>query len=106
MDVVRWHPNGHYLATASDRQLRLWDLRSGACMRVLQAHTAAVRPPWWSFKLGSSLAWDLLVHASIDGLSFSHVAASGTSAEWWVQQTCVACASCDAVALQMPVTAC
>ena len=49
VDVVRWHPNGHYLATASDRQLRLWDLRSGTCMRVLQAHTAAVRPPWWFF---------------------------------------------------------
>ena len=45
--MVRWHPNGHYLATGSDKQLRFWDLRSGACVRVLDGHTAAVSClPW------------------------------------------------------------
>ena len=44
VDVVRWHPNGHYLATGSDKQLRLWDLRSGACVRVIVGHTDVVSP--------------------------------------------------------------
>jgi len=36
VDLVRWHPNHHYVATASsDRTVRLWDVSSGACVRFL-----------------------------------------------------------------------
>lgn len=43
MDVVSWHPNGHYLATgSSDHTLRLWDMRSGEAQRILIGHRAAV----------------------------------------------------------------
>jgi transcription initiation factor TFIID subunit 5 len=36
VDVVRWHPNCHYVATASsDRSVRLWDVGTGACVRFL-----------------------------------------------------------------------
>jgi COMPASS component SWD3 len=37
---VAWSPDGHYLATASDdTTLRVWDTHTGACVRILQAHT-------------------------------------------------------------------
>jgi WD40 repeat protein len=43
VDVVRWHPNAHYVATGStDRTVRLWDVRDGATQRVLLGHQAAV----------------------------------------------------------------
>lgn len=36
VSVVRWHPNCHYVATASsDRSVRLWDVAGGECVRVL-----------------------------------------------------------------------
>ena len=45
MDVVCWHPNGHYLATgSSDHTVRLWDLQTGQTQRVLAGHRSAVSP--------------------------------------------------------------
>lgn len=42
VDVVRWHPNCHYVATASsDRTCRLWDVNSGACCRYMLGLQAA-----------------------------------------------------------------
>eukprot|EP00753_Platysulcus_tardus_P017172 PLAT631.1.p1 GENE.PLAT631.1~~PLAT631.1.p1 ORF type:complete len:347 (-),score=139.33 PLAT631.1:40-1059(-) len=35
-----WAPHGAYIATASDdKQLRLWDSKSGACVRTLSGHS-------------------------------------------------------------------
>ncbi|GAB4823536.1 hypothetical protein N2152v2_010582 [Parachlorella kessleri] len=43
VDVVRWHPNCHYVATGSaDRTVRLWDIRSGECCRIFVGHRAGV----------------------------------------------------------------
>lgn len=43
VDVVSWHPNGHYLATgSSDHTVRLWDLQTGQAQRVLVGHRSAV----------------------------------------------------------------
>jgi COMPASS component SWD3 len=37
---VAWSPDGSYVATASDdTTLRVWDAATGACLRILQAHT-------------------------------------------------------------------
>ena len=43
VDVVRFHPNCHYLATgSSDRSLRLWDLAQGHSVRTFVGHQAEV----------------------------------------------------------------
>ena len=45
VDTVRFHPNGLMVATGSlDRSVRLWDVRSGSCVRVLgRAHQHSSR---------------------------------------------------------------
>lgn len=43
VDVVAWHPNSHYVATGSaDRTVRLWDVASGATVRLLAAQTSCL----------------------------------------------------------------
>jgi transcription initiation factor TFIID subunit 5 len=43
VQVVRFHPNCHYLATgSSDCSIRLWDVSVGSSVRILLGHTAAV----------------------------------------------------------------
>ena len=43
VDVVRFHPNAHYLATgSSDRSLRLWDIAQGQSARTFIGHQAEV----------------------------------------------------------------
>src|SRR5437016_2378178 len=37
---IVWSPDGSYLASPSqDETIRIWDARSGACVRTLQGHT-------------------------------------------------------------------
>lgn len=41
VDVVSWHPNSHYIATgSSDRTVRLWDVGTGSCVRIMTAQTS------------------------------------------------------------------
>lgn len=44
VNVVRFHPNCNYVATASaDTTARLFDVQTGACVRVFVGHTSGVR---------------------------------------------------------------
>ena len=41
--AVRFHPNSCYVATGStDRTVRLWDVHSGACVRIMTGHKVGV----------------------------------------------------------------
>ena len=38
----------HALSGSEDQTVRLWEVRSGRCLRVLEGHTARVRSVAWS----------------------------------------------------------
>ncbi|MEB3293759.1 MAG: serine/threonine protein kinase, partial [Synechococcales bacterium] len=59
--AIAFSPNGECLATAGDdRTIRLWDPRSGHCLRVLAGH------PWVISSLAFSEDGELLVSGSWD----------------------------------------
>jgi WD40 repeat protein len=46
---IAWSPDGSYLASPSeDKTIRIWDTRSGACVRTLQGHKDIVNSVTWS----------------------------------------------------------
>ncbi len=46
---IAWSPDGSYLASPSeDKTIRIWDARTGACVRILQRHTSGVNSVAWS----------------------------------------------------------
>ena len=64
VDVVSWHPNGHYLVTgSSDHTVRLWDLQTGQAQRVLVGHRSAVSPSGLLLRLPLQL---LIIKSAID----------------------------------------
>ena len=41
--VVKFHPNGNYVATgSSDKSVRLWDILTGHCVRIFTGHKSAI----------------------------------------------------------------
>jgi WD40 repeat protein len=49
VNSVAWSPDGNRaLSGASDKTVRLWDLESGRCLRVLEGHTESVLSVAWS----------------------------------------------------------
>ncbi len=47
--LIAWSPDGSYLATPSaDKTIRIWNARSGECVRTLPGHTDRVRSVAWS----------------------------------------------------------
>ncbi|KAK9792235.1 hypothetical protein WJX73_002210 [Symbiochloris irregularis] len=77
VDVVRWHPSGHFLGTgSSDRTVRLWDLREGQSRRILTGHKAPVTSMAFSpdgnltasgDENGDVIVWDLRQAARLEG---------------------------------------
>jgi len=44
VETIEFHPNIHYLATgSSDKQIRLWELETGECVRLMFTVAGAVR---------------------------------------------------------------
>jgi len=44
VEVVEFHPNMHYVATgSSDKQIRLWSIQTGECVRLMFTVAGAVR---------------------------------------------------------------
>ena len=49
VNSVAWSPDGQRaLSGAADKTVRLWEVASGRCLRVLEGHTASVRSVAWS----------------------------------------------------------
>jgi WD40 repeat protein len=42
ISAISWSPNGHHLATSSDRVVRIWDVRTGEVWRTLTGHREPV----------------------------------------------------------------
>jgi len=43
LQCVQFHPNSNYVATgSSDRTIRVWDIQSGACVRLMLGHSGPV----------------------------------------------------------------
>src|ERR1700687_3448185 len=46
---IAWSPDGSYLASPSaDKTIRIWNARSGVCVRILKGHTQTVEGVAWS----------------------------------------------------------
>jgi WD40 repeat protein len=44
VDALAWHPNCNYIATGSvDRSARLFDVQTGACVRLFAGHRGGVQ---------------------------------------------------------------
>jgi len=44
VECVEFHPNSHYIATGScDKQIRLWEIESGECVRLMFTVPGSVR---------------------------------------------------------------
>lgn len=70
MDALAWHPNSQLLVTGSagDRAARVWDVKTGDCVRLFSGHvggvsTLAVSPDGSTLAVGSHSGlvslWDL-----------------------------------------------
>ena len=49
VNSVAWSPNGQQvLSGSSDQTVRVWEVKSGRCLRILACHTGIVRSVAWS----------------------------------------------------------
>ena len=61
---TRFHPNSNYVATGSaDRTIRLWDILTGNCVRILTGHKVRGRLSW-NVARPSLIGWEGLCSSS------------------------------------------
>ena len=88
VNAVAWHPNGSYVATASDdRCVKLWDIRSGGCVRTLggaaDAVTCVAVTPGGGWIVAGDAAGDLAVFDLAAGKLLKRVTGVSRSGPIW-----------------------
>ena len=56
---MAWNGDGNRLASGSDdKTIRIWDTRSGECLKTLEGHSSAVTSVAWNGNLLAASAYD------------------------------------------------
>lgn len=89
INCINWHPNCNYVLTGSDdKTVRMWDVQSGQCVRLLSGSAGGVNKievsPSGQYvagadNLGVVHLWDLRNGKKVDELNHRHMKESNTS---------------------------
>ncbi len=87
VECIEFHPNAHYIATGScDKQIRLWDIETGECVRLMFTVPGSVRALKFTknglFLLAGNDVGQLVVFDLIRGLAIDVIQTCQQKAIW------------------------